>query len=77
MPVVLAEPYRDPTRAERAARNTCNLCTPWLMEGSDERLLAVEDFGEFLRKSRLYRNTEESDVLIAEWKRRDREARRR
>jgi hypothetical protein len=47
------------------------------MEGSDERLLAVEDFGESLRKSRLYPSTEESDVLIAEWKRRDREAQRR
>jgi len=77
VPVVLAVPYREPTREERAARNTCNLCTPWLIEGSDERLLAVEDFGGLLRKTLLYRNTEETKAVVAERERPDRDSRRR
>jgi hypothetical protein len=41
------------TREERLSRNTCSLCAGWLVEGSDERLLAL-DYVEFIAVSRLY-----------------------
>ena len=61
----------DLTRAELEELNECNLCTPWLLEDSDEHFLALE-FDEFLDKVRLYRSRAEADALFQEWKRRDR-----
>ena len=58
--------------------NTCSLCTRWLKRfpGSDERILSLTDYRQFLRTLSNYRpNPADQDALRKEWRRRARERR--
>jgi hypothetical protein len=55
--------------------NTCSLCARWLKRflGSDELILAIEDFREFLSTAHHYRSPEDAAPCGDERLRRERE----